>query len=48
MPPIHPSVAFTKANSARNAIRLAAMLATSLMDEDAPAAAASSRLRCSL
>ena len=41
-------VAFTKARRAMKAMRLAAMLATSAMDCEAPAAAASSKFLCCL
>ena len=39
--PNHDKTALTNSNMAINAIRLAAMLATNLMEADAPAAAAS-------
>ena len=43
MPPSQPSVALRNASMARKAIRLAAMLATSMMEDEAPAEAASSK-----
>ena len=43
--PNHEMIAFTNASMARKAIRLAAMLATSLIEAEAPAAAASRMLR---